>query len=264
VKQWWLLLRSFLIPILSTSLLLTPAFSAFGRGLPGLPGMEHGPPLPPFPAGLPFPVPGPPTVVVETGGHLDYRGHRSYRHERRDWRYEHRPHGGWSYGRVHRSLPAGVFTLHLGGAMFSYHSGTYYRHSPRGYVVVQAPVGARVRTLPDTCLPVDFEGRRYYDCNEVYYEGDGEDYVVIEGLPRTYVELIAVAGDEVRVRAESLNVRTGPGTRYQVVSKLYRGDIVEVDGSDQGWYHIILADGSYGWVLRDHTRFYRTKDEVKG
>lgn len=148
--------------------------------------------------------------------------------------------------------------------MFSYHSGTYYRHSPRGYVVVEAPIGARVRTLPQTCLPVDFEGRRYYDCNEVCYEADGDDYVVIESLPRAYVELIAEVGDEVRVKADSLNVRTGPGTRYQTIGQLYRGEIVEVAGRDLDWYHIILADGSYGWVLRDHTRFYRTRDEVKG
>ncbi len=252
MKNWWLLLRCFVVPILTASLLLGPSFSAFGRGLP----------MPPLPPGLPFP--GPPVVVVEKRGHVDYRDHRPYRHDRRDWRYNHRPHSRWSYGRVHRSLPVGVISLHLGGAMFYYHSGTYYRSGPKGYVVVEPPVGARVRVLPDTCLPVDFEGRRYYDCNEVCYEADGEDYVVIESLPRTYVSLVAEAGDAVRVKADSLNVRTGPGTRYQTVGQLYRGEVVEVAGRDQDWYHIILADGSYGWVLRDHTRFYRTKDEVKG
>jgi uncharacterized protein YgiM (DUF1202 family) len=164
---------------------------------------------------------------------------------------------------VYRSLPAEAFALSIAGAAFFYHMGVYYRHTHDGYVVVQAPLGARVRILPDNCSTLYLDGRRYYDCDEVYYEPDGDEYIVIE-RPSSHQYPDVEIGDEVRIKAEYLNVRSGPGERYRVIDKLYRGDIVEVGGIDREWYYVRLPRGQYGWIMRDYARFHRGKNEVKG
>ncbi len=233
------------------------------------------PPLPPgIPVPVPVPVPGGPVFVEKHREPprpflgRDYRSNRydnrDYRHNNSHWRNDrNRDWSHRSYGSIHRSLPAEAFALSVAGAAFFFHMGTYYRHTPTGYVVVQAPFGARVRVLPERCSTLFIDGRSYYNCDDVYYEPDGDDYVVIERPSGQYQAEVEV-GDEVWVKAEFLNVRSGPGTRHRVVSKLYRGDIVEVGGIDGDWYYVRLSNGLYGWVMREHTRLHRSRHEVKG
>lgn len=273
--------RFFLVFVLAGNLLFAPLFPAYargrddgGHGIPLPPGLPLPPGVradlrvtaPPLPPGVPIPVPRVPYVerhryppdrvyVSSRRDHRDYRDRRDYRH-RPDY-YRHRPHGS-----VYHSLPAGFFALSVAGAAFFYHMGHYYRQTPAGYVVVQAPFGARVRVLPEECSDMYIDGRRYYDCNEVFYQPDGDEYIVIERP--SGVRIIAEVGDEVRVKAEYLNVRSGPSTRHRSISKLYRGDVVEVGGVDGEWYYVQLANGQYGWIMRDYTRMHRTRHDVKG
>lgn len=278
------LFRGFLVLTLSMSLLLSPVIPASAQGSANaadnaLPALSRLPPsimkimMPPLPPGVPAPAPVPvPGVVVERehrpSRDRHYVSHRydnrDYRRHRPDWRYDR--HMDWSYrsyGSVHRSLPAEAFALSIGGAALFYHMGVYYRHSHDGYVVVQAPLGARVRILPESCSTLSIDGRRYYDCDDVYYEPDGDEYIVIERPIRHQYPEVEV-GDEVRVKALSLNVRSGPGERYRIVDKLYRGDIVEVGGIDRQWYYVRLPNGLYGWIMRDYARFHRSKGDAKG
>lgn len=48
----------------------------------------------------------------------------------------------------------------------------------------------------------------------------------------------------------TVNVRSGPGARYEIVGQLAAGDRVPVDGrnEDGDWLHIILTFGQNGWV----------------
>lgn len=50
------------------------------------------------------------------------------------------------------------------------------------------------------------------------------------------------------VTAYSLNVRSGPGTGYRVVTTVSRGTQGTVLGQASGWYNIRLATGTTGWV----------------
>ncbi len=49
------------------------------------------------------------------------------------------------------------------------------------------------------------------------------------------------------VLASALNVRSGPGTNYNILGKLYSGDLVEIVGSTNGWYKIDYNGGT-GYV----------------
>ena len=55
----------------------------------------------------------------------------------------------------------------------------------------------------------------------------------------------------------NLNVRTGPGTSYQVVGYLLSGDKVKILGEENGWYKIQFnaSTGSKnGYVSKDYIK----------
>lgn len=49
------------------------------------------------------------------------------------------------------------------------------------------------------------------------------------------------------VTVSTLNVRSGPDTNYSVVSKVYKGNKVEILESSNGWNKIKLINGNIGW-----------------
>lgn len=248
----------------SASLLLAPAAPVFSKGRPDLHDHHHqrkvtvGRPLPP---GVPVP-----RVEVEVSRERYYPRQRYDRYDHGRYRYDYRRdfyrHYYRPHGRYYSSIPSGFVTLSLAGGLFYYHMGTYYRPAENGYVVVRAPLGARIRALPEGCSPLYINDRRYFVCDEVYYQPDGEDYVVIErpARPDYRVEV----GDEVRIGADFLNLRSGPGQQHRVVGQLYRGDVVEVGAIEGDWYYVALADGVYGWIKGEFATLYRAREEVKG
>ncbi|TKB06213.1 DUF6515 family protein [Desulforhopalus sp. IMCC35007] len=177
---------------------------------------------------------------------------------RSPWKSNHRPR----YGSIHRSLPRDHFSLFLGGVPFFYSAGVYFQSSKQGYVVVQPPIGGRVQILPEGCSYFYYGGRRHYSCDDVFYEERGAEYVVIN-RPSSY-RIIADPGDEVEIDANSLNLRSGPGLRYETLTVLHQGEIAEVDAVDGEWYYVSLEDGSYGWIKRQYTRIISFKEDPKG
>jgi hypothetical protein len=186
-----------------------------------------------------------------------YREHRDY-YSHAPWDYRHRPH----YGSVHRHLPSDTFRFFLGGIPFFYIGGVYFQSGPGGYVVVTPPIGARIQVLPEGCSYFYFHGRRCYSCDDVFYEELDNAYVVIERPPR--FRLIAEAGDEVLIETDTLNVRSGPGRRYDTINLLQRDETVEVGAVDGDWYYVNLRNGSYGWIMRKYTRIVRFGGDPKG
>ena len=55
------------------------------------------------------------------------------------------------------------------------------------------------------------------------------------------------AAEKATVTASTLNVRSGPGTNYSVVGKVYKGNSVEILSSSNGWHKIKMSNGSTGW-----------------
>jgi len=50
------------------------------------------------------------------------------------------------------------------------------------------------------------------------------------------------------VTGNVVNLRSGPGTNYQVVSQLGQGTDVSILNSQNGWYEVQLTNGSRGWM----------------
>jgi len=64
----------------------------------------------------------------------------------------------------------------------------------------------------------------------------------------------SVGGETVIVKPTSLNVRTGPGTKYGIVLGIRGGDRLTVLERSEGWIRVRTASGKEGWVSKRFTR----------
>lgn len=55
------------------------------------------------------------------------------------------------------------------------------------------------------------------------------------------------------VTGDNINIRTGPGTKYTSVGKLYKGDIIKVKSIDNGWAKFKYND-QYRYVSANYVK----------
>ena len=79
-------------------------------------------------------------------------------------------------------LPADHKTIVVGGINYYHHRGVFYKKGPAGYVVVRAPIGARIKTLPSGHVTLHIGARPYYYYYGTYYvhHPDEDVYVVVD------------------------------------------------------------------------------------
>jgi len=119
----------------------------------------------------------------------------------------HRP------GYITRSLPSVALSIALGGLLFYYIDGIYYRHHTGGYIVAVPPVGLIVPRLPLGYTIFRSRGLTYYYYADVYYVWDGvhRGYRVVE-TPAAYVEFRP--GDVVDILPDGAYSVTIDGVQY--------------------------------------------------
>jgi len=113
-----------------------------------------------------------------------------------DGRGGHGGHGGHGWGG---SSALGIVALSIAGAEFLYTAGMFYRSTPAGYVVVPAPMGAVVPTLPPGYTVVYMRGMPYYYYGNAYYAAAPNGYVVT--APPAIAAPIAAAPSAAPVQA---------------------------------------------------------------
>jgi len=57
----------------------------------------------------------------------------------------------------------------------------------------------------------------------------------------------------VRVTADRLNVRSGPGPRFKIVTSVPHGALLKVVDARNGWIQVRRPSGVLGWVSSAHT-----------
>jgi len=72
----------------------------------------------------------------------------------------------------------------------------------------------------------------------------------------------STTGKKVTVTASALNVRSGPSTSYSITTKVYKGEIVEVLESSNGWSKIKTASGKTGWSSEEYLSTSGTSDNT--
>jgi len=69
------------------------------------------------------------------------------------------------------------------------------------------------------------------------------------------------------VSGSVVNIRTGPGTQYDIITQVNRGEILEALNKSGDWYNVRLKDGTVGWISALYVTVYdkaEKKDYVAG
>ena len=154
------------------------------------------------------------------------------------------------------ALPGRPNRVVVHGGEYFFHGGHFYRHHPRGYVMVDAPLGAVVVSLPIGFRTFLVAGVTYYMFNHICYRAVSSGYEVVAPPPGAPDDDAATAptvvnGDTVSVAVDRLNVRTGPGGDFPVSRVIPYGTVLRVVGGSPGWLYVNLPSGDYGWVMTD-------------
>ncbi|KHO61731.1 copper amine oxidase [Thermoanaerobacter sp. YS13] len=64
------------------------------------------------------------------------------------------------------------------------------------------------------------------------------------------------------VNADVVNIRTGPGTQYDIITQVNNGDILSVIDKSGDWYKVKLQDGTIGWIAGWLTTVYNNSNQV--
>lgn len=84
-----------------------------------------------------------------------------------------------------------------------------------------------------------------------------EQYININKNNTSANNSINMEGKKGQVKVNTtLNVRKGPSTNYEVVSRLRNNDIVNLLEKSNGWYKVKLSNGTTGWVIEDYISIY--------
>lgn len=67
-------------------------------------------------------------------------------------------------------LPYGYYPFYWGPYQYYYSAGLFYRYNNNQYTVVEPPVGAAIKDLPDNAQSIVINGAQYYELNGVYYQ----------------------------------------------------------------------------------------------
>jgi hypothetical protein len=119
------------------------------------------------------------------------------------------------------TMAATAIIISIQNQAYYYDQGVYYIESDGGYTVIEAPVGATIKVLPEgseTVIINETTNNYYY--GGTYYEETDEGYTVVPPTAGTVVENLPEGGEEVKI---------GDIT-YVVLGDVYYQP-VEVDGN---------------------------------
>jgi N-acetylmuramoyl-L-alanine amidase len=116
----------------------------------------------------------------------------------------------------------------------------------------QFPAGTELEVLDEG---VDSEGRTWYKVklpleSQGWIAGWLVDISIIEddGATNNSVDSPRNLRRKALVIGNVVNIRSGPGLGYEVISQVSKGDSLLVLGSSNEWYEVRLNDGSQGWI----------------
>ncbi len=148
-----------------------------------------------------------------------------------------RPHG-----HSMDMLPFAAATLFIAGASYYYWQGEFYRRERERYVVVAAPVGAIVNTIPEGYQPIIIDGTTYYIINGVTYMYTPHGYQVVP-QPKTIIVQNTNAGTP--VVTTTVPASTVENTPASNTSNSFT---VNIPNSKKGYTPVTLKRSGTGFV----------------
>ncbi|MEJ2096457.1 MAG: SH3 domain-containing protein [Deltaproteobacteria bacterium] len=109
---------------------------------------------------------------------------------------------------------------------------------------------ANIRSGPGTTHDVLWQVQKYYPLQILKKIGTWYDFKDFEGDEGWIHESLVNTVPTVITIKENCNVRSGPGTQYDVVFRVGRGIPFRVTGQKDKWLQIKHADGDSGWIYK--------------
>ena len=134
-------------------------------------------------------------------------------------------------------LPYGYYPFYYGPSLYYYGGGMFYQQTDNTYTVVEPPMGAEVKQLPDNAQSIVINGVQYYELNGVYYQPITKDDGSLS---------YQVAGKDGVLNTDDANVQDAP--------PIQAGDLV--DNLPEDYRKISLNGEKYyvtpsGYYLQD-------------
>ena len=171
-----------------------------------------------------------PNLTLGRNVHSASRGHGGRHggmhggHGHHHMHHHHMHHHGWHHGLFWH--PFGFFVTVMAVTAivvvasdhnnYHYDNGTYYKEGnqdgQKGYVVVPAPIGAKVPSLPEGYVPIDLDNKNYY-----YYAGA----FYLKDTDGKYVVVQAPVGAVVTYMPDGYDSKTVNDVLYYVYDNIY-------------------------------------------
>jgi hypothetical protein len=140
----------------------------------------------------------------------------------------------YPWGFFVATMATTAILVSVNNQQYYYDAGTYYLPEDNGYTVVQAPVGATVKSLPkETETVVVNETTNNYYYGGTYYEKSDDGYTVVPPTAGTVVEHLPEGAEEVKL-GDVTYVKFGE-TYYQPIQQdgqnMY--EVVEVEKAEE-------------------------------
>ena len=142
------------------------------------------------------------------------------------YRYANLPRWGYSY----KVAPKKAYIVKHSGQKFHYKSGIYYKKSGAKYVIVKAPIGIRVRTLPKERIRCIVHGKKYFYYYGTFYQksDNNNEYVTVD--PPIGVKVDALPEGYANVEINGEDLYEFEGTYYKAITDENNQELYEVIG----------------------------------
>jgi uncharacterized protein YgiM (DUF1202 family) len=105
-----------------------------------------------------------------------------------------------------------------------------------------------VRSGPGTDYDIKWKVEKYYPIIILKKQGDWYQFEDFE-KDREWIHGTLLGKDNAVITIKNdCNIRSGPGTEYEIVLKAERGVPFKVLGEKKSWYKVKHADGEQGWI----------------
>lgn len=114
-------------------------------------------------------------------------------------------------------------------------------------LAISSPV-ANIRSGPGTSHDVIWKVQKYFPIFVIEKSGEWYHFEDFEGDEGWVHQSLVSKIQTVITKNETANVRSGPGTNYEVLFTVEKGIPFKVLKRENNWIHIEHADGDKGWI----------------
>lgn len=111
--------------------------------------------------------------------------------------------------------------------------------------------GVNIRSGPDTKKEILWEVFKDFPLKVVKKEGKWTETVDFEGDKGWVYSSLLSTNKTVIVKVKTANMRSGPGTDYDIVAAVKYGVVFRVNKKKSDWIKLSHEDGTEGWIHRD-------------